>query len=182
MSLEEIIEGCKRNSLAHQKALYKCYEKTLFHQSLKYCTNVEEAEDNLHDAFLVIFESIKKFNNQGSFEGWIKRITINMAIAKFKSSLNQKPIDDFTFSVIEEEIQIDSDDLSIDFLLALIQELPNQYRLVFNLYELDDYSHKEIAKMLSISEGTSKSNLHKAKIILKNRILESHSIKRKNGI
>lgn len=112
----------------------------------------------------------------------MKRITINMAIAKFKSSLNQKPIDDFTFSVFEEEIQIDSDDVSIDFLLALIQELPNQYRLVFNLYELDDYSHKEIAEMLSISEGTSKSNLHKAKIILKNRILESQPIKRKNGI
>jgi RNA polymerase sigma-70 factor (ECF subfamily) len=66
--------------------------------------------------------------------------------------------------------------------LQLIQELPSQYRLVFNLYELDDYSHKEIAEMLSISEGTSKSNLHKAKIILKNKILESQPIKRKNGI
>lgn len=182
MSLEEIIEGCKRNSLVHQKALYNCYEKSLFHLSLKYCTNIEEAEDNLHDAFLVIFEQIKNFSNKGSFEGWVKRITINMAIAKFKSTINQKPLDHFTFSVIEEDIQIDTDELSIDFLLALIQELPNQYRLVFNLYELDDYSHKEIAEMLSISEGTSKSNLHKAKIILKKRMLESQPIKRKNGI
>lgn len=180
MSLEEIIEGCKKNSLAHQKALYKLYEKNLFHLSLKYCTNTEEAEDNLHDAFLVIFDSIKKFNGTGSFEGWMKRITINMAISKFKSSINLIPIERSAFSIVNEEIELNSEELSIDLLLKLIQELPNQYRLVFNLYELDDYSHKEIAEMLSISEGTSKSNLHKAKIILKNRILESQPIKRKN--
>ncbi len=182
MNLEEIIQGCIKNNIAHQKALYTLYEKKLFNLSLKYCTNSEEAEDNLHDAFIEIYANVKKYKGDGSFEGWMKRITINKAISKFKSSVQNKPLDALIYPVLDEEVEIDADGLSLDFLLQLIQELPNQYRLVFSLYELDDYSHKEIAEMLSISEGTSKSNLHKAKMILKNKIIESNPLKRKNGI
>ena len=173
MNLEEIIQGCIKNNIAHQKALYTLYEKTLFNLSLKYCTNREEAEDNLHDTFIEIFANIQKFKSYGSFEGWMKKIAINKAISKFKSSLRNTPLDAIIYPIMDEELEIDSDGLSLDFLLQLIQELPNQYRLVFNLYELDDYSHKEIAEMLSISEGTSKSNLHKSKMILKNKIIEA---------
>jgi len=182
LNLEEIIQGCIKNSIAHQKALYTLYEKSLFHLSLKYCGNSEEAEDNLHDTFIEIYANIKKYKGNGSFEGWMKKIAINKAISKFKSSLQNKPLDALIYPVLDEEVEIDSDGLSLDFLLQLIQELPNQYRLVFNLYELDDYSHREISAMLSISEGTSKSNLHKAKMILKNKIVASKPIKYKNGI
>jgi len=182
LSLEEIIQGCIRNSIAHQKALYSLYEKNLFNLSLKYCITTEEAEDNLHDTFLEIFANIKKYKGNGSFEGWMKKITIYKAISKFKSSLNTKPLDAIIYPVLDEEVEIDSEGLSLGFLLQLIQELPNQYRLVFNLFELDDFTHKEIAQMLKISEGTSKSNLHKAKVILKNKILEMEPKKRKNGI
>lgn len=182
MNLEEIIQGCIKNSIAHQKALYILYEKNLFNLSLKYCSNSEEAEDNLHDTFIEIYANIKKYKGNGSFEGWMKKIAINKAISKFKSSLLNKPLDAIIYPVLDEEVEIDSDGISLDFMLKLIQELPNQYRMVFNLYELDDYSHKEIAEMLSISEGTSKSNLHKAKMILKNKIIESNPLKRKNGI
>ncbi len=136
---------------------------------LKYCANATEAEDNLHNAFIEIFTNIKKFDNKGSFEGWIKRITINKAIDSYKKTYQLVPIkDDF-----EDEVFIQENDLncSLDEMLMLIQELPAQYRLVFNLYELDDYSHHEIAQMLSISEGTSKSNLHRAKQILKEKIM-----------
>ncbi|MES2748555.1 MAG: sigma-70 family RNA polymerase sigma factor [Bacteroidota bacterium] len=182
MNLDEIIQGCIKNSIAHQKALYTLYEKNLFNLSLKYCSNSQEAEDNLHDTFIEIFANIKKYKGNGSFEGWMKKIAINKAISKFKSSSLNKPLNAIIYPVLDEDVAIDSDALSLDFLLQLIQELPNQYRLVFNLYELDDYSHKEIAEMLSVSEGTSKSNLHKAKMILKNKIIASKTIKYKNGI
>jgi len=140
--------------------------------SLKYCSNEAEAEDNLHNAFIEIFTNIKKYNGSGSFEGWIKRITINKAIDSYKKSYQMVPIkDDFQDTLIEEK----EIDFSLDTILSLIQELPTQYRLVFSLYELDDYSHKEIAQMLEISENTSKSNLHRAKTILKEKIKQKNS-------
>jgi RNA polymerase sigma factor (sigma-70 family) len=182
LNLDELIKNCIRQNRKAQEELYHLYKKPLFVLSLKYCQNEAQAEDNLHDAFIEIYANIKNYKGNGSFEGWIKRIAINKAIAKFRSSLNDKPLDAIIYPVLDEEVEIDSDGLSLDFLLQLIQELPNQYRLVFNLYELDDYSHKEIAAMLSISEGTSKSNLHKAKMILKNKIVEVKPLKRKNGI
>jgi RNA polymerase sigma-70 factor (ECF subfamily) len=136
--------------------------------SLKYCRNAAEAEDNLQDTFITVFERIRSYNGTGSFEGWMKRIAINMAIDKFKyavkfnSEVNDGP---------DEDLSIPADtSISLDEVLKLIRELPDQYRLVFNLYELDDYSHKEIAAMLDISESTSKSNLHRAKSILKQKI------------
>lgn len=136
--------------------------------SLKYCSNEAEAEDNLHNAFIEIFTNINKFNNKGSFEGWMKRIVINKAIDSYKKNFKLQPIkDDYCDETIIDKTEID---FSLDHLLSLIQELPNQYRLVFSLYELDDYSHQEIANMLSISESTSKSNLHRAKLILKEKI------------
>lgn len=141
--------------------------------SLKYCANETEAEDNLHNAFIEIFTNIKKFDNKGSFEGWMKRITINKAIDSYKKTYQLMPIkEDFV-----DEVLVDDNDLNctLDEMLQLIQELPNQYRLVFNLYELDDYSHQEIAKMLTISESTSKSNLHRAKVILKEKISTKNS-------
>lgn len=182
MNLEEIIQGCKKNSLVHQKALYNLYGKNLYQLSLKYCTSTEEAEDNLHDAFIEILSNCNRFENKGSFEGWMKRITINKAITKFKSSINTTTLDSTIYPLINTEIEIDTETVSLEYLLKLIQELPNQYRLVFNLYELDDYSHKEISELLGISEGTSKSNLHKAKLILKNKLTENTPRKYKNGI
>lgn len=141
--------------------------------SLKYCPNEAEAEDNLHNSFIEIFTNIKNFNNKGSFEGWMKRITINKAIDSYKKTFQLSPIkDDF-----KDDTTIDENDfdVSLDHILSLIQDLPNQYRLVFSLYELDDYSHQEIASMLSITESTSKSNLHRAKLILKEKIKAKNS-------
>jgi RNA polymerase sigma-70 factor (ECF subfamily) len=135
---------------------------------LKYCSNEVEAEDNLHDSFIEIFVNIKNYKGIGSFEGWMKRITINKAIESYKKSFILSPIKDDYFQ--ETTIEENEMDFSLDYILSLIQELPNQYRLVFCLYELDDYSHQEIANMLSITESTSKSNLHRAKVILKEKI------------
>jgi len=128
-----------------------------------------EAEDNLHDAFISIFRTIKKYKFKGSFEGWMKRITIYKAIDKYKA---KRPISiEFKNDILEDTtVNSEQENLPLDVILNHIQELPNQYRLIFNLYQLDDYSHKEIASLLSISEGTSKSNFYRAKLILREKI------------
>ncbi|ANH60156.1 ECF RNA polymerase sigma factor SigE [Dokdonia donghaensis DSW-1] len=138
---------------------------------MKYCKNRDEAQDNLQDSFVTIFTKINTYKNAGSFEGWMKRIVINKAIDRYKRKPYLESIDDH--QVKEEDTTIDQDDTAIPLqtLLTLVQELPDRYRLVFNLYQLDNYTHKEIAIALNISQGTSKSNLHRAKLILKERII-----------
>lgn len=171
MDIEQLIKDCKRKNLKAQSDLYHIYKDTLYMLCLKYCKNTTDAQDNLHDAFLEIFKNIKKYNGSGSFEGWMKRITINKAINKYKK---KKPINIVIKNDLLEDDQITDKikSLDLDIILECIQQLPSQYRLVFNLYELDNYSHKEIAKLLSISLNTSKSNLHRAKLILKGKIEE----------
>jgi RNA polymerase sigma-70 factor (ECF subfamily) len=118
---------------------------------------------------LTIFKKIDQYNNKGSLEGWLKRVTVNTTLQRYRKNkgvfdiVNEDYIEDVT-------IDVDNDDVDIDFLLRCIQELPDRYRLVFNLYALDGYSHKEIAEMLDISAGTSKSNLARARMILKDKV------------
>lgn len=168
MSLEQLIIECKKNDAQAQSQIYKLYASKLFSICLKYSRNYAEAEDNLQDAYVTIFKKINQFKSKGSFEGWLKRITINTAMQRYRSVgifdiVNEDQIEDVS-------VEIDEENISLDFLLQIIQELPNRYRLVFNLYALDDFSHKEIAKMLDISVGTSKSNLARARLILKDKI------------
>lgn len=167
MTVEELIEKCLKNNREAQKELYNTYKDKLFVLCLKYCANREDAQDVLQDAFVEIFQNISNFQNKGSFEGWIKKIAINQSITKYKKSIKNISMD--TDFKEEEEIELDVLKITSEEILKAIQELPNQYRLVFNLYFLDELSHKEIAEMLHISEGTSKSNLHKAKQILQNK-------------
>ena len=168
MSLDQIIKSCIKQNRKAQEELYHLYKKPLFVLCLKYCANEAEAEDNLHNAFIEIFTNIKNYNKKGSFEGWMKRITINKAIDSYKKKYQLTAIkEDYSQDTTIEEDELE---YSLDYILSLIQELPNQYRLVFSLFELDDYSHREIAVMLSISESTSKSNLHRAKALLKEKI------------
>lgn len=170
MSLDQLIQKCNKNDTKAQSDIYKLFSGKLFALCLKYSRNHVEAEDNLQDAFMTIFEKISQYNHKGSFEGWIKRIVVNTALQRYRSKgvfniVNENNIEDATV-VIEE----DDDDVDIDFLLLIIQELPDRYRLVFNLYALDGYSHKEISEMLDITTGTTKSNLARARMILKSKI------------
>ncbi|MEO5775619.1 MAG: sigma-70 family RNA polymerase sigma factor [Flavobacterium sp.] len=175
MTIEDLIKSCQKQNSKAQAELYHLYKKTLFVLCLKYCQNEAEAEDNLHNAFIEIFTNIKQYKGNGSFEGWMKRITINKAIDSYKKSYQLISISDKTFPDTEIE-ENELDDYSLDYILALVQNLPDQYRLVFCLYELDNYSHSEIAEMLNISVGTSKSNLHRAKMILKEQIKTNKSV------
>ncbi|QHI37396.1 ECF RNA polymerase sigma factor SigW [Kordia antarctica] len=168
MSLEQLIHKCKNNNRDAQAQLYSLYVKKLYATSLKYSRNKLEAEDNLQDSFMVIFEKISQYNFKGSFEGWLRRITVNTVLQKYRSKgvfevINERVLEERPVTVYEE-------DVSLDFLLSIVQELPDRYRLVFNLYVLDDYSHQEIAEMLGISQGTSKSNLARARMILKTKV------------
>jgi RNA polymerase sigma-70 factor (ECF subfamily) len=165
----ELIKACIKNNRTAQNELFRKYKDTLYFTSLKYCRNEADAEDNLHDAFLTIFKKLKTYKNQGSFEGWMKRITIFKAIDKYKT---KKPLNiEIKEDILEDEVIVEKEEnLSLDQLLALIQDLPDQYRLVFNLYQMEGFSHKEIASFLNISEGTSKSNYHRSKLILRDKI------------
>lgn len=176
MELEDLIRACKKNDRNAQSELFSRYKDTLYFLSLKYCRNETDAEDNLHDAFVAIFKSIQKYKGKGSFEGWIKRITIYKAIDKYKKSHALELRDD-----ILEDTSIETEILALplDTILQLIQELPDQYRLVFNLFQLDGYTHKEVAKMLVISESTSKSNYHRAKLILREKIIKMNAANQK---
>lgn len=171
MELNELIKCCIQRDLWAQEQLYHLFAPKLFSVCLKYSKNQTEAEDNLQDGFIIIFDKLEQFQFKGSFEGWIKRICINNILQKYRAPGVFEIVSD-EFPEIPE-IEIENDDISIDFLLEIIQSLPDRYRLVFNLYVIDDYSHKEIAEMLGITIGTSKSNLARARQILKDKI-EKH--------
>jgi RNA polymerase sigma-70 factor (ECF subfamily) len=168
LSLETLINDCKKNDAKAQEQLYRLFSAKLFAVCLKYSRNYAEAEDNLQDGFLIIFNKINQYTFKGSFEGWIKRIMINNVLQQYRNvSFLELVSDDIIDDV---EIDIEDDAVSLDYLMAIIQELPDRYRLAFNLYVIDGYSHKEISEMLSITTGTSKSNLSRAKMILKEKI------------
>jgi len=142
---------------------------------LKYSRTYQDAQDTLQDSFVMIFKDIKKFKHKGSFEGWAKRVTINVALQKFrkKSILKFDKIEENQLTEEEITVDVDEKNISLSFLLSLINELPPKYQLVFNLYVLDGYSHQEISEVLNISTGTSKSNLFRARKLLQNKINNS---------
>lgn len=175
LDINKLIEDCVKQKRPAQKLLYENFKNTLFSLCLKYSNSFEDAQDNLHNTFIEIFSNIKSYSGRGSFEGWMKKIAINKSIESYKKTLHLTPLIEskLTEVVTIDEYQIELLDLNV--LLDLIKQLPNQYRLVFTLYELDNYSHKEIAEMLSISVNTTKSNLHRAKVLLKSKIEEYNS-------
>ncbi|WP_412767077.1 RNA polymerase sigma factor [Tenacibaculum platacis] len=168
MNIQELIQKCKENNLQAQSQVYQLFAGKLFALSLKYSRNQQDAEDVLQDSFLTAFNKIDQYNFKGSFEGWLKRIVINTALQKYRKEPSLYLVKEETIS--EEDVDFDESSLGVHDLLEMIQCLPDRYRLVFNLYVLDSFSHKEIAEMLNISIGTSKSNLSRAKQILKKSI------------
>ncbi|UMY66329.1 MULTISPECIES: RNA polymerase sigma factor [unclassified Flavobacterium] len=179
MTLEELIAGCQKNDPKAQEQLYRLFSAKFFGVCLKYSGSYEEAQDNLQDGFLIIFNKIGQYNFKGSFEGWGKRVMINNALQKYRG---MRFLEIVSENIPEEEtVEIDDENISMDFLTTIIQELPERYRLVFSLYVLDGYSHKEIADMLDITTGTTKSNLARARMILKDKI-DRHSGKQHTSV
>lgn len=169
---EEIIAGCLKGSAAHQEALYKKFASKMLAVCQRYAHTSFEAEDIFQEAFVKVFHNLSHFQGKGSFEGWVRYIFINTAINHYNR--NKKH---YHQAEVEQQFDLSSSEadamsrLSHEELLQLVQSLPEGYRMVFNLYVIEGYNHKEIGELLGINEGTSKSQLSKAKSILKKTIL-----------
>jgi RNA polymerase sigma factor (sigma-70 family) len=179
----KIIEGCIKGKRPAQSKLYNSYAPLLFGICMRYARNKDEAEDILQEGFIKIFSSIKGFRGEGSFEGWLKRIIVNTAITHNKQSLKHQfhaDIDEIEETKIktDEAEEIPMMKVPQATLMNLIQKLPEGYKMVFNLYVFEQYTHKEIADFLGISVNTSKSQLMKARRVLVGKI--NQIIKKQN--
>jgi len=175
--LNYLIEGCREWNRNSQELLYRQFYGYAMSIALRYAQNKEEAVEILNDGFLKIFQHIKEFDTNRPFKSWLAKIMVNTAIDHLRSKKKISFTED-----IEKVYDLGMDDtamdkLSYDELLILVQSLPPAYRTVFNLYVIEGYQHQEIADQLGISEGTSKSNLFKAKKLLKDKIEKASSYK-----
>ena len=170
---KDIIDGCLSGSRRDQELLYRRYAPKLYAVSLQYAGNTEEARDVLQEGFIKIFDNLSRYNHEGSFEGWMRRIIVNTSLERYRNRYYLSRVDDID-DVPEPEAEPDTSDfagLEAYDLLNMIMELPPKYRMVFNLYAIEGYTHKEIGEMLGISEGTSKSNLSRARFILQKKVV-----------
>jgi RNA polymerase sigma factor (sigma-70 family) len=179
--IKNIINGCLKGSRRDQELLYRRHAAKLYAVCLQYSGNDEEARDILQEGFIKIFENLIHYKHEGSFEGWIRRIMVNTALERYRSKHTLRRVDDID-QIPEIDAEPDNEDyagLEATDLLGIIRELPPKYRMVFNLFAIEGYSHKEIGKMVNISEGTSKSNLSRARIILQRRVGSYTGLKKK---
>jgi RNA polymerase sigma factor (sigma-70 family) len=168
--LRTIISDCVAGNRKAQAKLYHQFAPKMFGVCLRYAKDSTEAEDNLQEGFVKVFTNLKMFRFEGSLEGWIRRIMVNVSLEKIRKQRLIFPVEDVT---IFDTVNISDDviaKISTDDLLKMIKELPPRYQLVFNLYVVDGLSHEEIARKMAITEGTSKSNLARAREIMKRKL------------
>lgn len=168
-----LIKGCIEWDRTAQNRLYKAYSAKMFAVCFKYSSSREEAEDTFHEAFMKVYENIKNFKKEGSLEGWIRRIMVNTAIEKYRKRSRLVVLvsmEDHQTEFNNHYVEDILSKIEADELMHLIQKLPPQYKMVFNLYEFEGLKHKEIGARLGISEGASKSNLSRARAILQKAI------------
>jgi RNA polymerase sigma-70 factor (ECF subfamily) len=172
-----ILKASRKGDPRAQARLYEMFAGRLYGVCLRYAQNEDDAKDILQEGFIKIFDKLRQYKNKGSLEGWMRKIIVNTALEKIRKENR--------FMVVEEDAFLDYDhykyehileELGEKELLEMIRELSPQYRMVFNLYAIEGYSHKEIAQQLNISEGTSKSNLSRARELLKNKIETRYEI------
>lgn len=176
MTEKEIIRGCIKEKRSCQKALYEIYSPKMYTLCLRYGRNSSEAQDILQDGFIKVFDNISQFGFKGSFEGWIRRIMVNTALnycrkKEFKQEIANV---DGIYQITTEAKAIGN--LSEKEILKIIQSLPDGYRMVFNLYVIEGYTHKEIAEKLAISDNTSRSQLAKARKLMQRLFIKLNHI------
>ncbi|ADY52912.1 RNA polymerase, sigma-24 subunit, ECF subfamily [Pseudopedobacter saltans DSM 12145] len=170
-SLSEIIEGCQKTDRRFQELLYKMMASKMLGVCMRYAKTKFEAEDILQTGFIKVFKHIQSYKAEGSFEGWIRRIMVNTSIEFYRKSmrtLNVLDIEETGVEISSSEIELSS--IQAKDLMTLIQSLSEVYRMVFNMYAIEGYSHKEIANTLGITEGASKVQLSRARTVLKEKI------------
>lgn len=171
--LKQIIEGCAKNDRRAQQNLFQLYYGKMLAVCMRYSNDRDSAEETLQEGFIKIFDKLERFDYKGSFEGWMRRIMVNTAIDRIRKSKKDPTLtdndEDFklgTETPLEDKEELEILNIKAEIAMEAIQELSPAYRAVFNMYVLEEYTHKEIAEILGISEGTSKSNLSKAKLNL----------------
>ena len=173
---QELALGCKNKDPKVQKFVFEKFYGLMLGICLRYANNREEARDMLQEGFVKIFEKIDQFDPNYSFAGWMKRVMVNNAIDQYRRDA-RAPMNDDELALANHSIDADVfSGLGYEEILKLIQRLPNGYRTVFNLYVIEGYTHKEIGDQLGIAEGTSKSQLNKAKLMLRKQIEELNMI------
>ena len=192
--LDDIIIGCKNGERSAQCLLYELFSPRMRAVSFRYVQEIQDVEDILHDVFLYVLTHIRQYKGTGSFEGWLRRIVVGTAIkhlqAKRKKALEygEEILEKWEFDHIDlrdlnqnldENFVINPDDFSEKEIFEILRELPEGYRIVFNLYVFEKYTHKEIASELGISLGTSKSQLNKARKVLQKLLISRHLKKQK---
>jgi RNA polymerase sigma factor (sigma-70 family) len=169
---KSVISQCEAGNQKAMAKLYHQFAPKMYGVCLRYAKDASEAEDILQDGFIKVFANLKSFRHDGSFEGWIRRIIINVALEKIRKQNLLYPVEDVSkYDTINLSDDVISK-ISADDLMIIIQKLPPRYRLVFNLYVIEGLSHQEIAKEMAITEGTSKSNLSRAREILRIKVEE----------
>ena len=178
-TLEDLLDGCKAGNRKSQEMLYKACSGKMLGVCMRYAKDHFEAEDMMQTGFIKIFKKINDFRGEGSFEGWIRRIVANTAIDAIRKSKKDPFLtdNDNDFKLGAEDRMVEQEELDLrglkaEIAMEAIQKLSPAYRSVFNLYVLENYSHKEIGELLGISEGTSKSNLAKARMNLQKMLNE----------
>ena len=185
-NLNELINGCLQNNRKFQEQLFKLYYGKMLVVSMQYTKDRDTAQEIVQDSFIKIFEKLNLFDNKGSLEGWIRRIVVNTAIDRIRKSKKDPFLvdndNDYMLggtNPMEELEDLRLSEEKSEIILEAIQQLSPAYRTVFNLYVIEDFTHKEIAEKLGISEGTSKSNLSKARVnihkLIEDKIVRLHN-------
>lgn len=170
LSVDDLLEGCRRSERRAQELLYKTLASRMLAVCMRYAKDTFEAEDMLQMGFVKVFQKVSEFRGEGPFEGWIRRIMVNTAIEIYRK--NQKMLNVVDIDEVVESAQstFDMFGLEVKDLMKLIQQLSPIYRVVFNLYAIEGFSHKEIADQLGITEGASKSQLSRARAMLREKL------------
>lgn len=166
----DLIQGCIRGDRRIQRELYDRFAPKMYGVCLRYAGNAEEAEDILQEGFIKVFKKISSYRGEGSFEGWVRRIFVNTAIEYYRKKTYLQPITEHEENTVEGKYLSVLDNLAEKDIIKLVQQLSPGYRTVFNMYVVEGYTHKQIAELLGISEGTSKSQLSRAKQILQDMV------------
>jgi RNA polymerase sigma-70 factor (ECF subfamily) len=168
----DLINGCIAGERRMQEMLYQRFSGKMYAVCLRYANNSDDAQDLLQEGFIKVYRNLDKFRKEGSFEGWIRRVFVNTAIEHYRRKVNLNSIGEKEERMIEDGSFTVLDHLAEKDIILLVQELSPGYRSVFNMYVIEGYSHKEIGDILNISEGTSKSQLARAKSILQKKVQE----------
>lgn len=177
---QELIDGCRKGERTFQRALYDRYSRKMLVVCLRYSKSTAEAEDVLQEAFVKVFQGLKDFRQESKLETWITRIMVNTALNAQRKKLYLFPMVDIEETNLpEDEVSISG--IHVNELLEMIQSLPQGCQVVFNMFAIEGYSHKEIAELLGVSEGTSKSQYARARSLLQNKLMKETAYYTKYG-